>query len=136
MSTPPDQQAERTKEPETHAERWAREDAAALAEILHDTWFPRHPMGGNEIYRNGDTKKNLAEFSNEAECNRAIECHNALAGVSDPGSAIRAAREALEAMLASARPSRAEHPKMFAAWKLGESALAALLPASDTEGTR
>lgn len=83
---------------ESHAEKWSREDAEGQSEIINDRWWPRHPLGGMEVYRDSQTKEPMAQFNSGAECARSIDCHNALIGVVNPEGSVKLLLHVLQQM--------------------------------------
>lgn len=72
---------------------------AVQAKAVSESWFSRHPMGGLEIYPNGETNEPLATFRREDDCCKAIEAHNATHGSGIAPAVVPLLLEALEDLL-------------------------------------
>ncbi len=69
-----------------------------------EPWFPRHPLGGVELYADAETNEPLATFRNEEDCERARKCVNACAGIADPVMGIAIMRKVLHDMSTGSVP--------------------------------
>lgn len=54
---------------------------STTTEHTKEPWWPCHPMGGTEIFRDAETNEPMAKFSSGVDCERAILCVNACAGI-------------------------------------------------------
>lgn len=99
-----------------------------MSTLLTDFWWPRHPAGGSEIYRDSQGKKYFAKFDNGQECERAIICHNAFAGIADPGAALEEARKALRDCIARFEGEAKKYVKAAHVIEQAKDALALLSP--------